>query len=473
LFFSGYNGGLRGQSLEFAFGGAQHMQNHSTSKSIIDLTPGHSPSIKIFLAGLFLVVGFAFIVRLVWNLNVHTYPISDFAWYHERAIGLIQGQGYTFNGKATAYWPMGYPLFLAALYKIFGPHLYIAKAANVVIGSLTVGITYLLGNKLWGFWPGVIGALSLAFLPGYIEWTSVLCSEVLYTFLLITSIYIFVCKQPEQQKWYHPATSGLLLGTATIVRANSLLLPAIFILLYLIFGKSIKKGSTQAAIFLLAVALIIAPVTLRNYLVFHKFIPISTNSGINMWQGNNPHATGGYYWPSEPKDNPLMPYLDDELKRDQIARKLVIDFIRDNPIRFLKLVITKICLYYQRDTSALLFSLNPTYPPLPEALKSTITNLANEYYRIMMLVSIFGMAAYLYFRKSVRDWLPFLTIIGVILYFTALHSVFYAMDRYRFPIMPLFAVLSGIGCVAVITTMRTVSVSLWLLLFKNSLIRKI
>lgn len=436
------------------------MLNHSASKSIIDPTPNHSPSVKIFLIGLFLVVGFAFILRLIWNLNVHTYPISDFAWYHERALGLIQGQGYTFNGKATAYWPIGYPLFLAALYKIFGPHLYVAKAANVLIGSLTVGLAYLLGNKLWGFWPGLIGALSLAFLPSYIEWTSVLCSEVLYTFLLMTSIYIFVCKRPEQQKWYHPATSGLLLGTAIIVRANSLLLPFVLIFLYFVFSKSLRRGAVQAAILLLAVVLVIAPVTLRNYLVFHRFIPISTNSGINMWQGNNPNATGGYYWPSDPENNPLMPYLDDELKRDQIARKLVVEFIHDNPVKFLKLVTEKIRLYYLGDTSALLFSLDPAYPPLPEALKSTITNLANEYYRIMMLISIFGMASYFYFRKLVRDWFSFLTIIGVILYFTALHSVFYAMDRYRFPIMPLFALLSGSGCVAVIAAMRIVLVRL-------------
>ncbi|MEW6772090.1 MAG: hypothetical protein AB1330_11985, partial [Bacillota bacterium] len=96
-----------------------------------------------FVAGFLLITGVAFLLRLTWNLTVHTYPISDFAWYHERAVGLIQGEGYSVDGRPTAYWPIGYPLFLAVVYKVFGPHFYVAKAFNIMMSSATVGLTFL------------------------------------------------------------------------------------------------------------------------------------------------------------------------------------------------------------------------------------------------------------------------------------------------------------------------------------------
>ncbi|MBC7343708.1 MAG: glycosyltransferase family 39 protein, partial [Clostridia bacterium] len=192
--------------------------------------------------GLAGVVLLAFILRLAWVLNVHTYPISDFGWYHERALGLIHGQGYSVNGKPTAYWPIGYPLFLAGLYKLFGPHYYVAKAANVIMGSLTAGLTYLIGNRLAGFWTGLFAGLALALMPSQIEWTSVLCSEILFTFLLLASTYLLVVKRPERQGWLYPAVSGLLLGAASLVRATSLALPLGAFVFYWIFRRSFRQA---------------------------------------------------------------------------------------------------------------------------------------------------------------------------------------------------------------------------------------
>jgi 4-amino-4-deoxy-L-arabinose transferase-like glycosyltransferase len=398
-----------------------------------------------FVVGFLLVTGLAFLLRLTWNLTVHTYPISDFAWYHERAVGLIQGEGYSFHGKPTAYWPIGYPLFLAVLYKVFGAHFYVAKAFNIMMSSATVGLTFLLGRNLCGFAGGLCAGILLAILPSQIEWTSVLCSEVLYTFLLVSSLYMFTLKRPDQQNWLHPLACGVLLGLACLVRAASLLLPVFLWLLYLFFTKNFKRGVVLGTILVTSTLLTISPLTIRNYIVFKSFIPVSTNGGMNLWQGNNPNATGGYYWPSDPKSNPLVPYLNDEVKRDQIARKLALDFICNNPDKFLKLGLVKLYYYYKEDTSALSFSLNPTYPRLSEEIKLKITSIANRYYQIFMLISIFGAVACFLRKKHLNNRFIFYTAIIVISYFTVVHFVFPAMDRYRFPIMPVFSLFAGLG----------------------------
>lgn len=405
------------------------------------------------LVGFLFVTGLAFLLRLTWNLTVHTYPISDFAWYHERAVALMQGQGYSFHGRPTAYWPIGYPLFLAVLYKIFGPHLYIAKAFNIIMSSVTVGLTFLLGRNLWGFTGGLCAGILLAILPSQIEWTSVLCSEVLYTFILVTFLYVFTLKRPEQQNWIHPLVSGVLLGLGCLVRATNLLLPAFLWLLYLFSIKHFKRGVIFGAILVISTLLTISPLTIRNYIVFKSFIPVSTNGGINLWQGNNPNATGGYYWPSDPKSNPLVPYLNDEVKRDQIARKLALDFISNNPDKFLKLGLVKLYNYYKGDTNALSFSLNPTYPPLSEEIKRKITTIADRCYKMFMFVALFGGAVSFCRKKYVENWFIFYAAIIVILYFTAVHFVFPAWDRYRFPIMPIVSLFAGMGLKLILNTL--------------------
>lgn len=397
------------------------------------------------MVGLLLVTGLALFLRLMWNLTVHTYPISDFAWYHERAVGLIQGEGYSVHGRPTAYWPIGYPLFLAAVYKVFGPHFYAAKVFNIMMSSATVGLIFLLGRNLCGFAGGLCAGILLAILPSQIEWTSVLCSEVLYTFLLVTFLYVFTLRKPDQQNWIHPLASGVLLGLACLVRPVGLLLPTFLWVIYLFSTKNFKRRVIWGMILVASTLLTISPLTIRNYIVFKSFIPVSTNGGINLWQGNNPNATGGYYWPNDPKSNPLTPYLNDEVKRDQIARRLALDFICNNPDKFLRLGLIKLYYYYKEDTSGLSFSLNPTYPRLSKEVKLKIASIANRYYQIFMLMSILGVATCFLRRKHVNDRFIFYTAIILISYFTAVHFVFPAMDRYRFPIMPVFSLFAGLG----------------------------
>ena len=47
-----------------------------------------------------------------------------------------------------------------------------------------------------------------------------------------------------------------------------------------------KGGARRAAWLLAAATLVVAPWTVRNWLVFDAFVPVSTSGALNLWQGN-------------------------------------------------------------------------------------------------------------------------------------------------------------------------------------------
>src|SRR6185436_19540343 len=105
----------------------------------------------------------AALLRLGWVLAVDASPVDDFAWYHDRAVGIAAGEGVVIRGAPTAYWPAGYPMLLGVLYAVFGSSVHVAQAANIVLSVATVALTWLLGRRLLGSEAaGRIAALVLA-----------------------------------------------------------------------------------------------------------------------------------------------------------------------------------------------------------------------------------------------------------------------------------------------------------------------
>jgi hypothetical protein len=77
--------------------------------------------------------------------------------YHQLAIRIINGYGFTFGeewwpitkaNSPTAHWSYLYTLYLAFIYKLFGPNPLIARIIQAIIsGVLMPYLTYLLGKK--------------------------------------------------------------------------------------------------------------------------------------------------------------------------------------------------------------------------------------------------------------------------------------------------------------------------------------
>jgi hypothetical protein len=102
---------------------------------------------------------------------------------------------------------------------------------------------------------------------------------------VLAAIYLLVKARGVKSAWWIYISAGLLIGGATWLRAQTLLLGIfVCVLLTLISTRRLrafKRGALIAAFSLIA----IAPITIRNYVVYGEFVPLSMGLGITLWGG--------------------------------------------------------------------------------------------------------------------------------------------------------------------------------------------
>lgn len=390
------------------------------------------------------VCGLAFALRFAFISVMHPAPVSDFEWYYLHAVGLLHGQGFTTNGYPTAFWPPGWPYFLAGVFAVFGTNVFVGEVTQAVLNSLTAGLVFLIAHRVAGTLAGIVSGIIYAILPSAVEWCAVLASEPLYTFLWALVAYIWMRVNPTQYTWF--AISGVAAGAAALVRPTALFLWGV-LLVYLFFAnkpRTLKSVLLPPLIVLFFTAATIAPDLVRNYRVFHEFVLISNNGGPTLWSGNNP-----YYRPGDWSlyDDRLQKMTEDprtELQADKIAARRAIAYIKSHPGRIAALALSKLKPLYANDDDGPTQYAFETTRSTPLGRAVLIINRA-VYYPVLLL----ALAGLILCAKSARGaagvhagWiLVFLNI----LYNTLPFLILPAYDRYRFPSMPYFVVFAGIA----------------------------
>jgi hypothetical protein len=94
---------------------------------------------------------------------------------------------------------------------------------------------------------------------------------------------------------------------------------------------------------------LLAPWTIRNYRVFHRFIPIRGNFGVELRLGNSDHALGTWRWWMHPTNNVLE--LQKYERMGEVAyvhmkQEEALNFIRTHPGMFLELCVKRFVYFW-------------------------------------------------------------------------------------------------------------------------------
>jgi hypothetical protein len=375
-------------------------------------------------------------------LALEVVPTSDFGWYFDAARSIAAGDGFTDKSVPTAFWPVGWPGFLAGALRLFGPHVWVGQCLNLVLSTGVIGLTAAAGRLLFPTaqaWR--LAVLLIALYPNQIAYVPLLSVEIFFEFLLLLGFLLLTAGSLRSL-----LAAGAVFGVAALTKAQAVFVPAVLAMPLLAAGFS--RGIRTMLLTGVVMAAVILPWTLRNYVVLHEFIPVSTNGGYTLLTGNNPSAAGRYT-----ADDALVASLStdphDQVAMDRVARDLALSWIAANPARFVRLIPLKIWRLWSRDGEAeWQYEAGYAGYDVHTALFRTVRIVNQLYY--LALLALAGASVPLMWRR--RRSLPVCCWSGwaVMLYFTMISVVFSGQPRFHFALMPFIALYAAWA----VTTLR-------------------
>ncbi len=271
------------------------------------------------------VFALAFVLRAVYTSQVRFTPFFqtlglDARFYDQWAREIAGGQS---SGEAFFMSPL-YSYYLAGLYRLFGRDLLLIRLIQAGMGAGSAVIAYLLGTEVFDRRVGILSGLVMACYGALIFYDCSVLLTPLLVLLNLSALYLLVRADSSGRNALYVA-SGALLGLAAVGRAAALVFAPVAVL-WILFARRTEGAARRpdagsrarrrgrqsrkpappagwrvrlkpAALFLLGLVLLVAPVTVRNFVVSKDFVLITSNGGLNFYIGNSDRATGGYVKP--------------------------------------------------------------------------------------------------------------------------------------------------------------------------------
>jgi tetratricopeptide (TPR) repeat protein len=254
-----------------------------------------------------LVAGIACLIQLAYLADsrgdpTFEVPIVDAGVYHESACRFAGG-GSLADG---AFWqPPLFPALLGVLYWVTGPNVLAARLVLAVLAVVSCLLLYRIGCRLFGRAVGLLAGLMLAAYGPFVFFSNQLLPTGIGVFLCLLALLALLraLERPARKgRWL---AVGLCSGLAVVNVPNAGAVVIAALIVPAIEATRRHRWKRFAAPGLLAVvgaALVLSPITIRNYLACGEFVLLSTNGGINFYVGNNPEADAtvairpGEYW---------------------------------------------------------------------------------------------------------------------------------------------------------------------------------
>ena len=220
------------------------------------------------------------------------FPVVD-AQYHDEWAKRMAAGDWLGHGPDDVFKPPLYPGFLAVMYSVFGRSIRLIQWSQHILGAFSCVLLAILGGRLVGRKAGIIAGLIAAGFAPYVFFELQLLTPALSLFLNLAAI-ILVLPSWKGRCYGRLLAAGLLFGLSMGFRPD-VVVPASLVLLYLVFENRhmpSRQLAVRVSCLLVGGLVIILPIIMRNYHLTRQFIPVSSNSGINLYVGNSADSDG-------------------------------------------------------------------------------------------------------------------------------------------------------------------------------------
>lgn len=373
----------------------------------------------------------AIVARIAWAVSVlPRTPVVDEQNYVGHAVRLAEGLGYVNgDGERVAYWPVGYPVVLAAAYTLLGQSELTAVSLQILLGIATCLLISILGSATFGPAVGRLAALMIGLYPTHVFYSTLYLTEPLFT-LLVTAAQMLLLR--SVRSWPAAIFAGLTLGCATLVRPAAMLLPGFLYVWYWIQGLR-RQALVVTLLVGCGMLAAISPWLARNHDLTGRWTVVSTTGGYNFWIGNHPGAFGGYAYSRE-----ILSALRGG-DRDDLSRgyRLGVEAILNRPMEAAVRMARKASYFLALETDGVLWNLNglPARPPMSVTL--ALLGLANAGYAVVLALAVLGM---LTTARGHPLGSLFLIVSG---YYVLIALVFFGDPRHHYPLLPVATIFGA------------------------------
>jgi 4-amino-4-deoxy-L-arabinose transferase-like glycosyltransferase len=388
---------------------------------------------------------FALAVRLLFVIvmAVSDPPTYDGLLYDLIATNVVEGRGYARGpegDRLTAVRAPGYPLFLAGVYWLFGHRYGAVRLLQALIDAVTCILFYFVGKNLFDRRVGFIAALGLSLYPLQIYMVNLFYSETL-SYLFQMMVFWLATLLSERKHMGIPLATGVLLGATTLTRPTATLWVPLM-LLWVAYVSLRARDVRRVAMVALGLLLTFGPWTLRNYLVFDAFIPI-TPTGVGFWAGANPLSVGAGMEPNEHTwdgdDYPDYGWYGweglTEVENANRFKEKAWTWIKTNPEGFLKLVPKK---------------LYRLWSPASRAVQVDRRLLPWQMAIVLLPYLLFLVAAGVGIVLTRRKWYQLFPLYALIIATNALVALTYGATRYGIAMAPCLILFAAVSVVFIV-----------------------
>jgi len=273
------------------------------------------------LIALALIAALGLVFRAVAVVHPVADPADDSHAYYALAKSLYTEGSYggpEFHSEASSDWSPGAPWLYAGLFVVTGgPREGTIRILEALMGVGTILVVFLLGWRLGGRWPALLGALGVAIYPPFIHSVGEIMSEPPAMLSLPAAILAFLWAWDRTAAarsgpgaapgagatggiwsaawpWLLP---GFLFGCTAMFRPEYTLVAGAFVVFAAArwaWEREWRLGAATVGLMVVALLLPIVPWTIRNFVVFERFVPISTGGGKALYVGTFLPADGEY-----------------------------------------------------------------------------------------------------------------------------------------------------------------------------------
>lgn len=401
----------------------------------------------------------AFAVRLLCYLELHSSALlamllGDAAGYDRWARRIAGGDWW---GSDVFYQAPLYPYFLAVLYAPFGHHVWLVRLVQMLFGAASCALLFDAGRRLFGPRVGATAALVLALYPPAIFFDLLLQKSSLDLLFICLLIWL-VARMADRPRWTCAALAGACLGGFALTRENALALVPVFVVWAALTGGPRATQRLKATgVLVLAFAIVVLPVGLRNQQIGGRFLLTTSQMGPNFYIGNNANADGFYQplrkWRAEMQfeQHDARQLAEDALGRSlspaEVSRYWMAGawgFIREQPAAWLKLMGRKLLLVWSAHETTDTESL--------EAYRqhSWVLHVLGLFlhFGVLAPLAVWGVAATWARRRTL--W----PLYAVALTISLSVALFFVFARYRYPLVPVVALFAAAGVFDVAARIR-------------------